>query len=332
MMRALRFENFGSPATELKLEELSTPILQPDEVLVEVHAASINPSDVKNLLGVMENTILPRTPGRDFAGVVVAGASNFIGTEVWGTGGDIGFIRDGSHASHLTLPVTAIQPKPKNISMIQAATIGVRYVTAWLSLIDAANLQPKATILVVGATGGVGKAAIQIAKWKGAKVLGTVRRESDYSRVKASGVDVVINLATEDLNSAVSAATSGEGAAVVLDTVGGAMLENSMWTLARRGRLVAISTPAKEAQVCFDLRDFYHREFRLFGVDSRAFDVSQSGQILATLMPLFESNAILPPEAIATYSLTEAITAYEQVRNKTAACQLVLTPHTPQCH
>ncbi|MGD1703094.1 alcohol dehydrogenase catalytic domain-containing protein [Dapis sp. BLCC M229] len=70
-------------------------------MLVEIHAASINPSDVKNILGVMENTTLPRTPGRDFVGVVVPGAPNLIGTEVWGTGGDIGFIRDGSHASHL---------------------------------------------------------------------------------------------------------------------------------------------------------------------------------------------------------------------------------------
>ena len=325
-MRALRFDNFGSPTTQLKFEELPTPILQPDEVLVEVHGASINPSDVKNILGVMENTTLPRTPGRDFAGVVVAGEPNLIGTEVWGTGGDIGFIRDGSHASHLVLPVGAIQPKPKNISMIQAATIGVRYITAWLSLIEAANLQSGETVLVVGATGGVGKAAIQIAKWKGAKVLGTVRRELDYPIVTTSGVDIVINLARENLNSAVLAATGGKGVDVVLDTVGGSMLENSMWTLGHRGRLVAISAPPKEAKVCFDLRDFYHRELRLFGVDSRAFDVTQCGEILAELTPLFETNAILPPEAIATYPLTEGIIAYEQVRNKTNISQLLMSP------
>ncbi|NET46473.1 zinc-binding alcohol dehydrogenase family protein [Okeania sp. SIO2B3] len=324
-IRAIRFDNFGSPTTQLKLEELPTPVLQPGEVLVEVHAASINPSDVKNILGVMESTTLPRTPGRDFAGVVVAGAPNLIGTEVWGTGGDIGFIRDGSHASHLVLPVGAIQPKPQNISMIQAATIGVRYITAWLSLVEAANLQPGETVLVVGATGGVGKAAIQIAKWKGAKILGTVRRESDYPIVETSGVDIVINLATENLNSAVLNATGGKGVDVVLDTVGGSMLENSMWTLGHRGRLVAISAPPKEAKVCFDLRDFYHRELRLFGVDSRAFDVTQCGQILAALNPLFETNAILPPEAIATYPLRGGIIAYEQVHNRTNVSPLVLT-------
>ncbi len=274
---------------------------------------------------VMENTTLPRTPGRDFAGVVVAGEPNLIGTEVWGTGGDIGFIRDGSHASHLVLPVVAIQPKPKNISMIQAATIGVRYITAWLSLIEAANLQSGETVLVVGATGGVGKAAIQIAKWKGAKVLGTVRRESDYSIVETSGVDIVINLATENLNSAVLAATGGKGVDVVLDTVGGSMLENSMLTLSPRGRLVAISAPPKEAKICFDLRDFYHRELRLFGVDSRAFDATQCGKLLAELNPLFETNAILPPEAIVTYPLRGGIIAYEQVHNRTNVSQLVLT-------
>ena len=326
-MLAIRFDNFGFPATQLKLQEFPTPVLQAGEVLVEVHAASINPSDVKNILGVMENTTLPRTPGRDFAGVVVAGASHLIGTEVWGTGGDIGFIHDGSHGSHLVLPVTAIQPKPKNISMIQAATIGVRYITAWLSLIEAANLQPGETVLVVGATGGVGQAAIQIAKLKGAKVLGTVRRESDYPIVETSGVDIVINLATENLNSAVLAATGGKGVDVVLDTVGGSLLENSMWTLCHRGRLVAISAPPKETKVCFDLRDFYHRELRLFGVDSRAFDVTQCGKMLAELTPLFETNSILPPEAIATYPLTETITAYEKVRDRNNSCQLVLIPN-----
>ena len=325
-MRALRFENFGSPAAQLQLKELPAPVLKPDQVLVEICGASINPSDVKNILGVMENTTLPRTPGRDFAGVVVAGPPDLMGVEVWGTGGDIGFIRDGSHASHLVLDRAAVQPKPKNLSMIQAATIGVRYITAWLSLIDAANLQPGETVLVVGATGGVGQAAVKIAKWKGARVLGTVRRKSDVSVAETSGVDVAIDLATENLRSAVFAATSGKGAAVVLDTVGGSMLENSLWTLSRRGRLVAISAPPKQANICFDLRDFYHRELRLFGVDSRAFDAGQCGQILATLAPLFENNQILPPAAIATYPLAQAADVYEQVRSRNATSHPVFNP------
>lgn len=324
-MRAIRFDRFGSPSV-LQLQELPYPVLQPDEVLVEIHAASINPSDVKNVLGNMKETTLPRTPGRDFAGVVVDGPQNLVGTEVWGTGGDIGFTRDGSHASHIVLPIAAVQPKPRNLSMQQAATVGVTYVTAWLSLIETAQLQAGETVLIVGATGGVGSAAMQIAKWKGARVLGTVRRESDRAAAEEFGADKAIALTTEDLRNAVFVATEGKGLSVVLDTVGGLMLETCLGTLSHKGRIIAISAPAKEPKVSFDLRDFYRRELRLFGVDSRALDVSACGHILAALTPSFEANILRPPVAIASYPLEQAATAYEQVLHRTTASKVVLTP------
>jgi NADPH:quinone reductase-like Zn-dependent oxidoreductase len=174
-MRAVRFDNFGSPSN-LKVQELPKPVLKQDEVLVEVHAAAVNPSDVKNVTGSMKHTTLPRIPGRDFAGVVIAGEESLINTEVWGTGGDLGFTRDGSHAEYIVLPKKAVSQKPKTLSMQQAGLVGVTYVTAWLCLINAAQLQAGETVLVIGATGGVGSAAMQIAKWKGAEVIGTVRR------------------------------------------------------------------------------------------------------------------------------------------------------------
>lgn len=129
-----------------------------DEVLVEVYAAGINPSDVKNVAGVMEDTTLPRTPGRDFAGVIVEGDS--IGMEVWGTGGDIGFIRNGTHAQYLAIPKDGIAPKPKTLSMSEAGSIGVTHVTAWLALVDAAQISTGETVLVIGVTGGVGIAIL----------------------------------------------------------------------------------------------------------------------------------------------------------------------------
>lgn len=175
-MLAVRIDHFGSPS-ELVIQKLPKPSLASDEVLVEVHAAGINPSDVKNVLGAMQDTTLPRTPGRDFAGIVVEGPKNLMGTEVWGTGGDIGFTRDGTHAQYIALPKKAVAPKPASLSMDEAGSIGVTYVTAWLCL-NAAQLVAGETVLVIGATGGVGSAAMQIAKWQGAEVvLGTVRRE-----------------------------------------------------------------------------------------------------------------------------------------------------------
>ena len=105
-MRALRFDRFGPPG-QLQVQEIERPHSQREEVVVQVHAAGVNPSDVKNVAGVMEGTTLPRTPGRDFAGVVADGPAELLRTEVWGTGGDIGFTRAGSHAEYLLLPSEA---------------------------------------------------------------------------------------------------------------------------------------------------------------------------------------------------------------------------------
>lgn len=176
-MLAARINQFGS-LENLQLEDVPKPNLADGEILVQIHAAGISPGDVKNVSGNMLHTTLPRTPGRDFAGVVVEGSEALLGQEVWGTGGDIGFTRDGTHAEYIALPQHAISPKPMNLSIEQAGSIGVTYVTAWLCL-NAAQLTAEETVLVIGATGGVGSAAMQIAKWKGARVLGTVRREGD---------------------------------------------------------------------------------------------------------------------------------------------------------
>jgi len=269
---------------------------------------------------------VPRTPGRDFAGIVVEGSQSLIGTEVWGTGGDIGFTRDGTHAQYIALPKEALTPKPRNFSMEEAGSIGVTYVTAWLC-IDAAQLAAGETVLVIGATGGVGSAAMQIAKWKGAHVLGTVRRESDRDLAQQSGADIVINLADKELSEAVLVATDSKGASVILDTVGGPMFEPCLQSLAHKGRLTEISSPAKERRVGFDLIDFYHRESRLFGVDSRALDARACASILGRLTPGFEAGALRPPVAgINRYSLQDAITAYEQVLNRSATGKVMLAP------
>jgi NADPH:quinone reductase len=284
-MRALRFDRFGPP-DQLQVQEMERPHSQRSEVVVQLHAAGVNPSDVKNVAGAMEDTTLPRTPGRDFAGVVSEGPAELVGIEVWGTGGDIGFTRDGSHAEYLLLPREAACPKPASLSFIEAGSIGLTYVTAWLAIIDGARLQTGETLLVVGATGGVGSAAIQIGKWKGAHVIGTVRRESSRSVAQQNGADVVIDLSGGELPRQVRNAVGGNGADVIMDTVGGPMFEACLVSLAHKGRLVEISSPAKERRVSFDLIDFYHRESRLIGFDSRKFGVVESGSILAQLAPV----------------------------------------------
>jgi len=140
-MRALKFYQTGS-LDDLRVEEVTVPIPAEGEVLVEVKAAAINPSDIKNVQGKMHETTVPRIPGRDFAGMIVKGPDERLGQSVFGSGGNLGFGRDGSHAQYLAVPATAVLPLPRNLGFEQAAGIGVAYITAWGALVNAAQLYP----------------------------------------------------------------------------------------------------------------------------------------------------------------------------------------------
>jgi NADPH:quinone reductase len=167
VMQALRFAEFGPPSV-LRIEEVAIPDPGEGELLVHVKAAGINPSDIVNVAGRFKKTTLPRIPGRDFAGVVVKGKRH-EGEEVWGSGPDLGIVRDGSHAEYVVVPAETVSLKAKPLSMAQAAAIGIPYITAWASVVSAARIQPGETILIVGAAGAVGQAATQIANWKKAR-------------------------------------------------------------------------------------------------------------------------------------------------------------------
>src|SRR5260221_12568965 len=174
-MRALQFTEFG-PVSNLHLIELPDPKAGTATAIVKVAAGTISPSDVKNVEGKMEHTTLPRVPGRDYAGTVIHGPVEWIGAEVWGTGGEIGYSVDGSHAELMAVPVASLRRKPKTPSLEQAAAIGVTYLAAWLGVVEYAHLASGETLLVIGAGGGVGGAAAQIGKWRGAHVIGDDRR------------------------------------------------------------------------------------------------------------------------------------------------------------
>jgi len=132
-VKALRFDRFGS-IDALQVVEVDAPIPGASEALVRVVAAGVNPSDVKNVLGRFHETTLPRTPGRDFAGVVEKGPKEWIGREVWGTGSELGFSHDGTHAEYLVIPTIALALKPVSLSFALAASCGVPYTTAWNAL------------------------------------------------------------------------------------------------------------------------------------------------------------------------------------------------------
>ena len=176
-MRGLFFQNTGS-LDNLHIKELPRPVPQAGEVLVEVLAAAINPSDAKNVLGKMPATKTPRIPGRDFAGRVVSGDSRWEGKSVFGTGGDIGFARDGSHAEFVAVPVEGLVEMPPDLSYEHATAIALGYFTAFAGLVRTGAVKRGETVLITGTTGSVGSAAARVAAWKGARVLGTVRSSS----------------------------------------------------------------------------------------------------------------------------------------------------------
>ena len=292
-MKALQFKEFGS-LDRLELVELPAPKPGEGEVLIKVEAAAVNPSDVKNVQGRMLGTTLPRIPGRDFSGVVVDGPPSVLGKEVWGSGGDLGYTRDGSHAELLLFPANAVSEKPRNLSFAQAAAVGVAFTTAYTGLIQRAALRAGETVLVTGAAGGVGSAVLQLAKAHGAKLIAVDRkpfRQEAFPGLKLLGF---INTAEGEPAGAVKGLTGGKGADVGFDCVGGVLFEKVLATLGHGGRQVAI-TSVGDRRVSFDILDFYHRELSLYGVDSRSLSEAASAKLLDQLRPLFERGELAPP-------------------------------------
>jgi NADPH:quinone reductase len=315
-MKALRFSKFGAPSV-LSIEEVPRPIPGDGEALIQVKAAAINPSDVKNVSGRIPGTTLPRTPGRDFSGIVVEG-KKYKGQEVWCSGPGIGGARDGAHAEYVTAPEEALSLKPRALSMEQAAAIGVPFITAWFALAHAAELHAGETILIVGAAGAVGQAATQIANWRKARVLAAARSSDPIA-----GSDAVINTTKEDLRERVFELTDGKGADAVFDLVGGAMFEPALRSLRLGGRQIAIAS-AGDRRVSFDLVDFYHNLSRLIGVDSMKFTAGDVGAIADELRQGFETGA-LKPLPIETVPFENAVEAYQKVADGRGGAKQVLT-------
>src|SRR5262249_21617445 len=195
-------------------------------------------SDAKKVLGKMKESTVPRIPGRDFAGIVAVGTPEYPeGTEIFGTGGSLGFNRDGSHAEFIEVPLAAVKPKPTSLTFEQAATVGIPYLTAWRAVVEAASLRPGGTILITGTTGAVGDAAARIAKrvCKG-KVIGAVRKHLDIVRLRLTGyVDDWVDLGSGFLAEQVRSKTGERGVDAVLDVVGGPLFEPCLKSLALRG-------------------------------------------------------------------------------------------------
>ena len=301
------------------------PLVRSDnQVLIEVKAAAVNPSDVKAATGLMAYAVFPRTPGRDYAGIVVDGPKGTIGREVFGSSGDLGIRRDGTHATHLAVDADAAVEKPKGISWEEAAGIGVPFVTAIEGLRRAGMPKDGETVLVFGVNGKVGQAAVQIASWHGARVVGVVRKNEAYEGHTNSPVEVIDASAT-DVATRVRELTGGRGADIVFNTVGDPYFQAAHKSLAIGGREILIA--AINPVVQFNILEFYRGQHTYVGIDTLGLSSSMTGAVLRELGPGFASGHLKPfpilPNAI--YPLDEAKSAFLAVAGS-ARDRIILRP------
>ena len=240
-MKALILKSFGGPQA-FELCDVPKPVPQAGQVLVRVHATSINPLDFQVRRGDYPDLVqLPAITGHDVSGVVEAvgpGVTSFVpGDEVWYTPQI--FDGQGSYAEYHGAAESIVGKKPAALSHLEAASLTLVGGTAWEALVVRAALRVGETILIHGGAGGVGHVAIQLAKAIGAKVFTTVR-EANSEFARSMGADVVIDYEKEDYVEAILRETAGRGVDVVFDTIGGNTLSRSPDALAQLGRVVSI--------------------------------------------------------------------------------------------
>jgi len=306
-MQAVRFHSYGGPEV-LVSEELPRPRVGAGEVLIQVHAAGVNPIDWKVRAGHLKDWLphrLPLIPGWDVSGVVEAVGPDVtafkIGDAVFGM---LDFMRNGAYAEYVAARTGDLAPKPRSIDHVQTAAVPLAGLTAWQSLFEVADLAPWHTVLINAATGGVGHFAVQFAKWKGAKVIGTASA-SNASFLRELGADRVIDYRTTQFEEVVREVD------VVLDPIGGDTQDRSWQVLKKGGILVAtlgISSPEAARQP---------------GVRGEGVGVHSDTAQLTQIADLIDAGD-LKPAVTTVLPLAEAAKAHELSQNGHVRGKIVL--------
>lgn len=237
-MKAVLCKAFG-PAETLVLEEIASPEAKKNEVLLDVHAAGVNFPDTLIIEGKYQfKPPFPFSPGGEAAGVVTAVGEKVSHLKV----GDrvMALTGWGSFAEEVAVPGYNVMPIPASMDFASAAAFGMTYGTSMHALKQRANLQPGETLLVLGASGGVGLAAVEIGKAMGAKVIAAASSAEKLEVAKAAGADELINYNESNLKDEVKRLTGGQGADVIYDPVGGDLFDAAIRSIAWNGRLLVV--------------------------------------------------------------------------------------------
>jgi NADPH:quinone reductase-like Zn-dependent oxidoreductase len=342
-MRAIVFERHGGPEV-LEHRDVPEPTLRPEEVLVEVKACGINHLDLWVRSGLPGLEVeMPHILGNDVVGVAerVGDAAPHIrpgdrvlvlptlscGTCPACLAGDdnlcrhhdvLGRCRNGGYAEKVSVPGANCLPYPENLSWEQAAAVPLVFLTAWHMLVGRAQVRPGEDVLVLGGSGGVGSAAVQVAKLFGARVIATAGGDERAQRLKALGADEVIDHGSEDVAKRVRALTRKKGVEVVVEHVGGRVFENAFSALARDGRLVTCGATTGHA-AALDLNLLFGRHLSLLG--------SWMGRRRELVEALsFVRDGRLTPVVDTVLPLAEARQAHERIEARRMFGKVVLVP------
>lgn len=342
-MKAVRVHKHGG-VNELILEDITVPAILPNEVLIQVKACAINYLDIWVRRGMPGVKIpLPHTPGCDISGVVsevgslvkharkgdhvivspgvscglckscLSGEDNICQSYTI-----IGYTIPGGYAGYVKVPGVNIIPKPENLDFIQAAALPLVYMTVWHMLVGRAKVQPGETVLVLAAGGGVGTAAVQVAKLLGASVIATAGSDEKLAKIKELGADFLINHSKTDFLGEVKRITDKRGVDVVADTVGSETFEKAFLCLARNGRLVTCGASAGPT-VKLDLRYLFAKHLTLCGSY-----MGSKGELLEVLS--FVSSGKLKPVVGEVLPLEKAAAAHELLELRKSFGKIVLIP------
>ena len=323
-MKAVLCKAFG-PAETLVLEEIASPEAKKNEVLLQVHAAGVNFPDTLIIEGKYQfKPPFPFSPGGEAAGVVTAVGEKVSHLKV----GDrvMALTGWGSFAEEVAVPGYNVMPIPPSMDFASAAAFGMTYGTSMHALKQRANLQPGETLLVLGASGGVGLAAVEIGKAMGAKVIAAASSAEKLEVAKAAGADELINYSESNLKDEVKRLTGGQGADVIYDPVGGDLFDAAIRSIAWNGRLLVVgfaSGRIPELPVNLTLL----KGAAVVGVFWGAFAQRQPQDNAANFQQLFAWHAEgkLKPLVSQTFPLAQAAEAINTLGQRKAVGKVVVT-------
>ncbi|WP_325435043.1 NADPH:quinone oxidoreductase family protein [Pseudomonas nitroreducens] len=323
-MKAVLCKAFG-PAETLVLEDIASPEPKKNEVLLQVHAAGVNFPDTLIIEGKYQfKPPFPFSPGGEAAGVV--GAVGEKVTHVKPGDRVMALTGWGSFAEEVAVPGYSVMPIPDGMDFASAAAFGMTYGTSMHALKQRANLQPGETLLVLGASGGVGLAAVEIGKAMGAKVIAAASSEAKLEVAKAAGADVLINYSEGSLKDKLKEITGGQGVDVVYDPVGGDLFEEAFRSIAWNGRMLVVgfasgTIPSLPANLTL------LKGASLVGVFWGSFAQRQPQDNAANFQQLFKwfAEGKIKPLVSQTFPLEKAADAINHLGQRKAVGKVVVT-------